>query len=160
MARSPRKCDRAGCPPLRNLTIKLSQTAFDAMQLRKIGMAHIVVVEDDDNIRMLIHDLLVLEGHTVHVAPDGKAALRDQALANADLVVTDIFMPEHDGFELIMQMRELFPDIRIIAISGDQLGPQFGSLRIAQQLGAHAVLQKPFRPEEFIELINQTLSAE
>ncbi|MEX1018534.1 MAG: response regulator, partial [Litorilinea sp.] len=122
-------------------------------------MAHIIIVEDDDNIRLLIHDLLVMEGHSVHAAADGRSAMQGIRDDGFDLVITDIFMPEQDGFELIMEMRHNYAQIKIIAMSGDQLGSQFGSLRIAQQLGAHAIMPKPFRPDELINLVNQVLAA-
>jgi CheY-like chemotaxis protein len=121
-------------------------------------MAQITIVEDDDNIRMLIRDILKLEGHHVFDAADGRAGVRSIYEHGVELVITDIFMPEQDGFELIMEMRRAFPNVKIIAISGDQLGPQFGSLRIAQQLGAHGILPKPFRPDDLLHLVEQVLT--
>lgn len=120
-------------------------------------MGRIAIVEDDDNIRTLIQDVLRMEGHTVVSASNGRAGLKLLEQHAADLVISDIFMPEQDGFELIMQMRRNFPGVKIIAMSGDQLGPQFGSLRIAQQLGAHEILHKPFRPAQLIEVVQRLL---
>lgn len=123
-------------------------------------MGRIIIVEDDENIRTLIREILTQEGHQVTTAADGREGLRHVQASGTDLVITDIFMPEQDGFELIMEMRQSYPQIKIIAMSGDLLGPQFGSLRIAQQLGAHEILHKPFHPHELVEMVNRALEQE
>jgi two-component system chemotaxis response regulator CheY len=117
-------------------------------------MAQILLVDDDAMVRETIRHILVAEDHDVASAQDGREAVEQFAAGNFDLVVTDIIMPEKDGIEIIKEFRQLRPDIRILAISG---GGRIGNtdfLRIAEKLGAYAIIAKPFDPDEFVEKVN------
>jgi CheY-like chemotaxis protein len=74
-----------------------------------------------------------------------------------DLVVTDIFMPEADGFEVLAIIKRLHPDMPVIVVSGSQITPNVDFLHLAGRLGAHSVLHKPFRPQELIHAVEQAL---
>src|ERR1700686_4301707 len=114
-------------------------------------MARILLVDDDPMVRETIRHILVADAHDVAIAPDGKTALELFRKSYFDLVVTDIIMPEKDGIEVIKEMREMRGTARILAISG---GGRIGNtdfLKIAEKLGADAVVAKPFDPDDFIE---------
>ena len=75
------------------------------------------------------------------------------------MVLTDIVMPERDGLETIMAMRRERPAAKIIAMSGGGLIGKSGYLAIAKQLGADAVIHKPFDVDELVKLIRTFLHA-
>ena len=81
-------------------------------------MAHILVIDDEADIRIILERFFKKEGHTVDTAGDGKAAMRMLKLNHFDLVTTDVMMPEMDGLELITAIRKEFSDMRIIAMTG------------------------------------------
>ncbi len=107
-------------------------------------MANILVLDDDELIVATIVRLLKKVGHNVIHAGDGEKGLKALALMPFDLLLTDIIMPEKDGIETIIVVRQQNPAIRIIAMSG---GGRIGStayLNAAGKLGANATLSKPF----------------
>lgn len=116
-------------------------------------MARILITEDNDNLREVLCQILKYEGYDVVHAPNGKAGMRLLHEEHCDLVITDIFMPEKDGIEVILELRRDFPDVKIIAISGGSHIVPMDCLSIAKQLGAHNILSKPFKPKEFLETI-------
>ena len=78
----------------------------------------------------------------------------------ADVVITDIFMPEKEGIETILAIRHEFPEARIIAISGGGEGSRFSYLCYARQLGATRTLAKPFSPSQLLGVIEEMLGAQ
>lgn len=116
-------------------------------------MAKVLVIDDDANIRRVLARLIEREGHTVVEAEDGKVALRRFVGDPADLVISDIYMPEMDGIELLMRLRETFPEARLVAMSGGGAIAAQYVLDAAKALGAIAVLEKPFDVEVVRELI-------
>jgi DNA-binding NtrC family response regulator len=81
-------------------------------------VARILVIDDDEQILRTLHQVLEMEGHEVLDAPNGKEGMRIFEEHGADLVVTDIVMPEKEGIETIKELHEGNPDLKIIAISG------------------------------------------
>jgi CheY-like chemotaxis protein len=77
-----------------------------------------------------------------------------------DLVLTDIIMPDPDGIEVIREIKQIVPTARIIAISGSYLIEKDYCLRMAVQLGAMAVLPKPFTVPELYDLVRQCLGSD
>jgi DNA-binding NtrC family response regulator len=120
-------------------------------------MANILIVDDEPDILHLLRRILERFGHKVHQAPDGRTALRMYAGNPADVVITDILMPEMDGLEFLTRVREAFPDARIIALSGGGLVAKEELLRDAVQFGAVGFLKKPFTVEECLEAVRTAL---
>ena len=77
--------------------------------------------------------------------------------ANADLVITDMVMPEKEGLEVIKEIRSLFPSLKIIAISGGGRVNPTDYLRMAKFLGATKALAKPISSEALLGAIIETL---
>ena len=96
-------------------------------------------------------------GHTVTQACNGKEGLRLFYACEADLVITDIVMPEMEGFEVLMELRKARPDMQIIAMSGGGRQQPKEVLHIAKHLGAARVLAKPFSCDELISIVNDLL---
>ena len=120
-------------------------------------MAKILIVDDEPDILHLLTRILERFGHTVHQAPDGRTALRMYAGNPADVVITDILMPEMDGLEFLTRVREAFPEARIIALSGGGLIAKEEVLRDAVRLGAVGILKKPFTVEQCLEAVRTAL---
>lgn len=109
----------------------------------------LLLIEDDDLVREVVSRLLHALGWQVVPARDGKEGLEIFRAEPADLVITDLIMPGKEGLETIRELRELAPDVRILAMSGGgrSLSGEH-ALELALNLGADAVLEKPFgRPE-------------
>lgn len=114
-------------------------------------MAHIIVIDDELSMRSLMRLILEQSGYDVAEAQDGNEGIQLQKVQPADLVITDLIMPEKENFETIMELKSAFPDTKIIAISG---GGQFIDkdkfLQIANKSGADYALAKPFEKEELL----------
>jgi DNA-binding response OmpR family regulator len=120
-------------------------------------MARILLIEDDDSVRTLLFLTLGHFGHTVIEARNGKEGLDLFKSASVDLVITDIVMPEKEGFEVLMKLRKKNASMKIIAISGG--GPHNAAhyLQTAKLLGAAKVLAKPFSNETLMAAVNELL---
>ena len=120
-------------------------------------MPHILVIDDDDDIRMNLREMLEREGYEVAEAPDGKKGMRLFRESPADLVVTDIFMPEQEGLQTVKELRDDFPAVKIIVISGGgRLDPE-PYLKIAGRIGADKTLPKPFRRDDLLKAVEELL---
>ena len=119
-------------------------------------MARIFVIDDDPGMRRTICRSLRRAGHFVITFPNGRDAVKRFAIDPPDLLITDIFMPETEGLEIISNARKLRPAMPIIAISGISIAP-VDYLYIAKKLGADAALKKPFRLAELRNLVSQLL---
>jgi len=122
-------------------------------------MARILVIDDEEPIRRLLARALVGEGHEVIEAKDGREALQLHLATPAELVITDIIMPEQDGLEVIMALKRKAPGIKIIAMSGGGRFGQTEALHMAEPLGAFATLRKPFALGTMLETVNLALAA-
>ena len=115
---------------------------------------HILVVDDDPDIRAVITINLTRLGHRVSTAADGRAATAAVASTKFDLVITDLLMPDKEGLELIKELRATSASMPIIAMSGGGRNAPGGYLDIARRFGAQAVLKKPFASAELAKAIN------
>lgn len=120
-------------------------------------MAHILVVDDDEQVREVFKRTLEAHGHEVKEAGDGRAAVASYHEEPADLVILDIIMPEQDGLETILDLRRDFPEAKIIAISGGGRASAQGYLRPAKILGADRAYSKPLALDELLTAIDQLL---
>ncbi|MEO6004334.1 MAG: response regulator [Opitutus sp.] len=115
-------------------------------------------MDDDFHIRESLRIKLEQAGHTVSLAPDGGEAVKALKRGVFDIVVTDILMPDKDGFELIGDIRRKWPKVRIVAISG---GGRIGTEQLlvaAAGLGADAVIAKPFSYPQLSAVLGSVLS--
>lgn len=120
-------------------------------------MPKILVLDDDVMIRNLLSKILELSGHEVHLAEDGATALELYRSAEFDLIITDLFMPDKEGLEVIRELRQENPDVKIIAISGGGSLDSMSFLEVARLIGAQHTLEKPFGPDELLEAIAEVL---
>jgi DNA-binding response OmpR family regulator len=120
-------------------------------------MARILLIEDNDLIRTLLRDSLALAGHTVIEARNGQEGLDLFRQAGADLVLTDIVMPEKEGLAVLRELRKSHPAVNIIAMSGGGLASGGDDLAAAKVLGAAKILLKPFPIEVLLAAIDEML---
>jgi two-component system cell cycle sensor histidine kinase/response regulator CckA len=110
----------------------------------------ILVVDDEQQIRQLFQRFLEEAGFRVAAAANGREALEIMPEVKADVVVTDLAMPEAEGMETICRLRETYPEAKIIAVSG-AFGREY--LRVASLLGASVTLAKPVSAEQLIAAV-------
>ena len=121
-------------------------------------MARILVIDDDNTIRTLLRRILENAGHEVIEASNGRIALDMQRENPAELIITDIFMPEKEGTEVIMDMNEEFPGVKVIAMSGGGNIADVDYLNLAKNLGALKTFQKPFKQADILAAVEELLS--
>ena len=117
--------------------------------------ATILVVDDEPAVLSLLRSILTSAGYEVMEAANGKEAVTLTEEAHVDLVLTDLAMPEQEGFETIKILRKRLPQLKIIAMSGRFAGQ---ILHVAELLGAQATIAKPIRPPELLELVRRVLA--
>ena len=122
-------------------------------------MTRILVIDDEEPVRFTLREILESENYEVTVASNG---VEGTALFTAQpfpLVITDLFMPEKDGLQTIIDLKKDYPDTKIIAISG---GGSIGFIQLlesAQRFGADKVITKPFGTDEVLECVKECLAS-
>lgn len=120
--------------------------------------ARVLVIDDDEIILELVSRTLERAGHHVLLARHGKEGLTMFAAEQPDAVITDIFMPDQDGIEVITAMARQRPGIRILAISGGSQLLDLDYLSYARRLGARDALAKPFGPSDLVAAVERLLA--
>lgn len=117
----------------------------------------ILIADDEPEIGNAMQYMLNTE-FEVHTANSSEQALKLMGRTDVDILITDIFMPDKDGLELIRTVTKKHPSIKIIAMSG--LGKQMGSLTFeaAEMFGASLCLSKPFSKDELMFSIYSVFS--
>ena len=121
-------------------------------------MATILIIDDDDAFRTMLRRMLQKAGYQVIDAANGDEGLRMYKENPADLVITDIYMPEKEGVETIIELVREFSDPKIIAISGGGKTSDFRYLEYAKRMGAARALKKPFRMELLLQSVQDVLA--
>lgn len=120
-------------------------------------MPRILVIDDEPLIRSTVVTILTRAGFSVEEASDGQAGLAMFHRNPPDVVITDVFMPNRDGIEVVMELKRSYPHTKIIAMTG---GGQTRMMEIgsaAKILGADDVLHKPFERESLLATVNAVL---
>ena len=120
-------------------------------------MARILVIDDDVQVRGAVRRILERAGHTVEDVGNGDAGLQAHRERPADLIITDIFMPERDGIETVRQLRRESPQVKIIVISGGDRTQTMDLRKDAELLGAARSLRKPFELSELVQAVGELL---
>ena len=123
-------------------------------------MARIIVIDDNDAVRLTMRRALERAGHQVFEASDGEAGLKLLAETGAPLVITDIFMPGQDGIVTVRRIRKEFAGVKVIAVSGGDATGRMDLRRDAELLGAARTLRKPFAPADLLRAVRETLPAD
>jgi CheY-like chemotaxis protein len=113
----------------------------------------ILLVDNNADFARMLCLALIAEGYATRVALDGRKALAEHRREPAQLLITDLFMPDMDGFELIAAIRRESPDVKIVAVSGDATHMRREYLGDAALAGADATLRKPFTVQALLAAI-------
>ena len=114
----------------------------------------ILVIDDDHLVRFTLSRILNRSGHDVVTAADGARGMIMLRAERPDVVITDMIMPEQEGFQTIVMIRREYPRIKIIAISGGLRQGNHDVLSMAAALGADEVIAKPFEPADLLDRLN------
>ena len=123
-------------------------------------MSRILIIEDDMLTREWLESLLTRNGYTVDSATNGQEGIDLFKNHQAELVITDIVMPEKDGIETITDLKRHHPEVKVIAISGGERRPEGVSknyLHSARLLGANRAMQKPIANEDLLMAVRELL---
>ena len=120
-------------------------------------MADILVIDDDADVSDVLREALELSGHTVRVASNGRVGIQLHRQAPADLIITDMYMPEQDGIETLIELQRDFPEVPVIGMSGGGSLVTMDPLPLARRLGARQLLAKPFTAAEMRAAVNTAL---
>ncbi len=118
-------------------------------------MPRILVTDDDADLRQTLEKLLKLRGYAVDVGRDGLEGAQLLQHQAYDLLITDIVMPNQEGLESIIQARKKYPALKIIAMSGAGRTSTEVYLRVAKNVGANHVFQKPWNPKEMLSKVEE-----
>ena len=122
----------------------------------------ILVIDDDEQMRVLLDQAMQWAGFEVVTAENGRQGqqLFEEQPADliiTDLIITDLIMPEQEGLETIRILKQGYPTVKIIAISGGgRIGPE-AYLPAAMELGADRIFAKPFDVKELISAVHELL---
>ena len=125
-------------------------------------MPRVLIIDDEPLVRAVLRRILERHGYTVLDAPDGRAGLALWRHTPSDLVLTDIFMPGTDGIEVIRQLRRVWPQAKIIGMTGGagKIDVLFTIAPAALELGAQRLLVKPFTKQTLLAAISAVLTSQ
>ena len=115
----------------------------------------VLVVDDEESVLGFYETALTESGFVVLTAIDGLEAMRELQQSKIDVVIIDILMPRREGLETITAIREEFPSIGIIAISGGGIIAAGTYLSLADRFGAHRCFEKPVPIRTLVDAINE-----
>jgi CheY-like chemotaxis protein len=131
------------------LAIKVRETLGTPRRVETI-----VVADDEPGVRSFLSKILAGAGYRVLEAKNGREAIQHVETSGAELVITDLAMPEQEGIETIQRLHRALPQLKIIAISGQFAGPL---LQATERLGAQASLAKPIQADELLQVVARVM---
>jgi len=120
-------------------------------------MARILVIEDDDDFRRMLNLMLRQAGYDVLEASNGNEGLLAYNSEEIDLVITDVFMPQKEGKQTVLELMDKNPKVKIIAISGGGSSDKLEYLDTIKDLGVLKTFNKPFDTKEFLSGVSDLL---
>ena len=118
-------------------------------------MAKILIVDDSFSARRFIAHIVKKAGFEILEADNGEACLKIVKEQKPDIIILDIVMPEKEGIDTILVLKNTIPDLPIIAISGSSINDTY--LSSAKKFGAEAVLEKPFEEQVLLDTIKEIM---
>lgn len=123
-------------------------------------MATILIIDDDELMRTFLAESFADNGYDVRTAKNGKLGIDAYVESPTDLVITDLFMPEKDGVEVVRILTKHDPNVRILAMSGgDSAGGRKDVLEVLEDFGVQRTFGKPFKISEVLAAAAEALEA-
>ena len=117
----------------------------------------ILVIDDDDRVRTLLRDIILLAGHQAVEARDGLSGMRYLEEGSFDMVFTDLGMPGTNGWQVARCVKEKTPKTPVVLITGWGLEVDESK---ARESGVDSVIGKPFQIQDIISIVNRFLNAD
>lgn len=142
------------------LVLRKGKTLASPAANKAMSMPRVLVIDDDPTLRRMLSLGLTIAGHEVREASDGLEGLRALEQESADVVLCDLYMPRQDGMQTLRELRQAWPDVPTIAMSGGpaSIAPGHDYLSLTPHLGARAVLQKPFGVRDAVRVVDRVLA--
>ncbi len=118
-------------------------------------MTRVLVIDDNDDFRKLALQWFQSHGIEAEGAANGVQGLALQRARPADVIVTDIFMPEKEGIETIHELCKEFTEVKIIAVTGYEPLRNYDVFEVARQAGAVKTFMKPFKFEDLVAAVRE-----
>ncbi len=133
------------------------QVSDAAPPAARVASIDVLIIDDEPFVRGVLEKALQKAGYGVVSAVDGKSGLTLLAKHAFKLVITDIFMPDMDGYEVIMRINSKTPKPVVLAISGGAMNLAGEALRTAKLLGCRGILAKPFDLAEIYKVVSELI---
>ena len=128
-------------------------------QFGRVFVADDSIIDDDELMRGFLRELFTREGFEVREAENGAAGIQAFMDEASDAVITDLYMPEADGVEVLREIHKESQEVKIVAISGGTSGGgRTDILQVMRDLGVDRTLQKPFKPAEMVTVVKELLA--
>lgn len=122
-------------------------------------MVKVLIVDDEPLVCEALSEVFQLAGHEVLLASNGVEAIKIVNTVSVDVAIIDIVMPEKDGLQTIEELKEIQPELKIIAISGGSRISNVDFLDIAEQLGSARAFYKPLDNHAIIKAVDDLLKS-
>ena len=146
-----------------NFTIRIpikKMVEFKEGELRKLSgkgrKGNILVIEDEEDIRILLSEILTSDGHKVTTATDGKKGIEIFKKGNYDLVMTDLGMPAMSGWEVASSVKKLDPEVTVAIVTGWGIQLNRGEL---MKNGVDMVVTKPFKVDQILRIAQKAIDS-
>ncbi len=113
----------------------------------------LLIADDDHLVRMTYRHFFEEAGHTTGLANDGSETIAYLEKHDVDTVFLDVFMPDKDGLETLIEIKKRFPAVRVIVMSGGGMNQRYDILNVALKFGADGVVRKPTGPRELLDML-------
>jgi CheY-like chemotaxis protein len=130
--------------------------AYEGTHPQDSGSVRVLVIDDDEDVRGLIAEILTSAGHLVTDTSSGIEAIEIFKKNDFDLILTDLEMPEMSGWEIARLIKKLSPDSMIVLITG--WGETIDSAQLREG-GIHTIINKPFRVDQILSLVGEAKAA-
>jgi CheY-like chemotaxis protein len=123
------------------------------LEVPTMSSGTILIVDDDELVQSSLKAQCQRRALDVLIANDGNEAIRLLERHACDVALLDVLMPDKEGIETLIEIKQRFPKLRVIVMSGGGTRGKYDFLAVARKFGADAVLKKPIRPEELFKAI-------